>query len=60
MRSPGRRKAAPVADDMPKPTENFESWLLYHLAQAVEAGEVSADLLVELQVEVQAAKEVRQ
>jgi hypothetical protein len=28
--------------------EDFESWLLRRVAQAVEAGEVSADLLADL------------
>jgi hypothetical protein len=37
-----------VADDPVAPLERFESWLLQRVAQAVEAGEVSADLLTEL------------
>jgi hypothetical protein len=37
--------------------ESFESWLLRRVAQAVEAGEVSVDLLTELQAEFAAARE---
>jgi len=33
---------------MPDPTEPFETWLLRRVAEAVEAGEVSADLLAEI------------
>ncbi len=40
-----------------EPIEAFESWLLRRVAQAVEAGEVPADLLGELSAEVQAARE---
>ncbi len=36
--------------------ENFEAWLRRRVAQAVEAGEVSADLLAELQAEFEAAR----
>jgi hypothetical protein len=46
-----------VAGDTPEPVEGFETWLLRRVAQAVEAGEVSADLLAELQDESQAARE---
>ena len=46
-----------MADDKVEPLEDFESWLLHRVAQAVEAGEVSADLLTELQGECEAAKE---
>ncbi len=37
--------------------EDFESWLLRRVAQAVEAGGVSADLLTELRREFDAASE---
>jgi len=37
--------------------EPFESWLLRRVAQAVEAGEVSADLLTELRAEFEASRE---
>jgi hypothetical protein len=33
----------------PEPTDAFETWLLHRVAQAVEAGEVSATLLTDLQ-----------
>ncbi len=36
--------------------DNFETWLLRRVAQAAEAGDVSADLLAELQVEIEAAQ----
>ena len=42
---------------MPDPLETFEPWLLHRVAQAVEAGEVSADLLTELRAEIDAARE---
>ncbi len=42
---------------MPEPTEKFESWLLCRVAQAVEAGEVSAKLLTDLQADIEAARE---
>jgi hypothetical protein len=45
-----------VAGDTPEPLEDFEVWLLRRVAQAVEAGEVPASLLAELQAEIQAAK----
>lgn len=35
--------------------ETFESWLLHRIAQAVEADEVSVDLLTELQAEFEVA-----
>jgi len=35
----------------------FESWLLRHVAQAVEAGEVPATLLGELEAEIRTARE---
>ncbi len=44
-----------MAADTPEPLEGFETWLLRRVAQAVEAGEVSADLLTELQSEIEAA-----
>ncbi len=49
-----------MAGDMCEPMEGFESWLLHRVAQAVEAGEVSVDLLTELQAEIEAAKELPQ
>ncbi len=39
------------------PMESFQTWLLRRDAQAVEAGEMPADLLAELQAEIEAAKE---
>ncbi len=46
-----------MAGDMAEPLEDFETWLLHRVAQAVEAAEVSADLLTELQAEFEAARE---
>lgn len=43
--------------DTPGPIEDFESWLLHRVAQAVEAGEVPADPLIDLQAEFDAARE---
>ncbi len=37
--------------------EPFETWLLHRVAEAVEAGEVSADLLAELHAEIAEARE---
>ncbi len=37
--------------------DTFETWLLSRVAQAVEAGEVSADLLAELQAEFETSRE---
>ncbi len=37
--------------------DNFETWLLNRVAQAVEAGEVSADLLAELRAEFEVSRE---
>jgi hypothetical protein len=37
--------------------ESFESWLRRRVAQIVEAGEVSVDLLTELQAEFEASRE---
>lgn len=42
---------------MPDPAEPFETWLLQRVARAVEAREVSADLLVDLRTEVAATHE---
>jgi hypothetical protein len=39
------------------PIDTFESWLLRRVSRAVEAGEVSGDLLSELQDEIAAAHE---
>ena len=38
---------APMGEDPTAPMEAFETWLLHRVAQAVEAGEVSADLLTD-------------
>ncbi len=43
--------------DKSEPLEHFESWLLRRVAQAVEAGEVSSDLLTDLRDEFEAARE---
>ncbi len=40
-----------------EPTDAFEVWLLHRVAQAVEAGEILADLLAILQGEFDAARE---
>ncbi len=40
--------------------ETFESWLLRRVAQAVEVGEVSAELLAELQAEMEEARAMPQ
>jgi len=45
-----------VESDISDPMETFEPWLLRRVAQAVEAGEVPASLLTELQTEIQAAR----
>ena len=37
---------------LPDPTNVFETWLLHRVAQVVEAGEVSAALLTDLQAEI--------
>ncbi len=42
----------------PEPMKSFESCLLHRVAQAVEAGEVSADLLTELQAEIETARAI--
>ena len=49
-----------MAGDLPDPPEGFETWLLRRVAQAVEASEVPAHLLTELQSEVEAAKDLSQ
>ncbi len=36
--------------------ESFQAWLLRRVAQAVEAGEVPADLLTDLQAQIEAAR----
>ena len=38
---------APMGEDPTAPMEVFETWLLHRVAQAVEAGEVSGDLLTD-------------
>ena len=43
---------------MPDPMVVFETWLLHRLAHAVEAEEVSADLLTALHQEMEAAREL--
>jgi len=49
-----------VADDSVEPLGDFEVWLLRRVAQAVEAAEVSADLLLELQAVIEATRGVPQ
>ncbi len=46
-----------MSSDRPERTEAFEVWLLRRVAQAVEADEVPATLLTELQAEIEAARE---
>jgi hypothetical protein len=46
-----------MVDDIPKAMDAFESWLVRRVGQAVEAGEVPADLLTELRAELDAALE---
>lgn len=46
-----------VEHEPSSPMEAAEPWLLRRVAQAAEAGEVSADLLIELQDEIKAASE---
>ena len=43
-----------------EPKDDFETWLLRRAAQAVEAGEVSADLMAELRIEMERARELPQ
>ncbi len=50
-----------MTDDLsPPPIGNFQTWLLHRVAQAVEAGEVPADLLTELQAEIETARTIPQ
>ncbi len=42
--------------DPADPMERFQTWLLHRVAQAVEAGEVPADLLAELHAKIEAGK----
>ncbi|MFI5342340.1 MAG: hypothetical protein ACHQ7N_21215 [Candidatus Methylomirabilales bacterium] len=49
-----------MAGDKVGPLGDFESCLLHRVGQAVEAGEVPADPLTELQAEIEAAKETPQ
>lgn len=51
-----RSRVASMESDIPDPKEAFETWLLRRMAQAVEAGDVSEDLLTELQPEFDAAR----
>ncbi len=46
-----------MTDAWPAPTESFEGWLLRRVAHTVEAGQVSAALLLELQGEMATARE---
>jgi hypothetical protein len=48
---------APMGEDPTAPTEAFETWLLCRVAQTVEAGEVPADLLTELQAAFEDARD---
>ncbi len=48
-----------MACTVPEPVESFETWLRRLVAQAVEAGEVSVDLLTELQAAFKAALALR-
>ncbi len=50
----------PGGSDEQHPMKAVEAWLLHHVAHAVEAGEVSADLLAELRAEMESAKELPQ
>ena len=50
----------PLADNMPEPIEAFEVWLIRRVARAVEAGDVSADLLTDLEAEFATARETPQ
>jgi hypothetical protein len=43
--------------DIADPAEPFETWLLHRVAEAVEAGEVSADLLAKIHAEIADARE---
>jgi hypothetical protein len=46
-----------VVADKAEPLEHMEPWLLHRVAQVVEAGEVSADLLADLLSEFEGAQE---
>ena len=46
-----------MTHNMPDPAESFETWLLRRIADAVEAREVSADLLAEIHAEIAEARE---
>lgn len=46
-----------MPSEYPDEMEAFERWLLRRVAQAVEAGDVPASLLTELQAEIEAALE---
>jgi hypothetical protein len=48
-----------MAGDISEPLDGFETWLLRRVAQAVEAGEVSAELLTKLQAACEAARRSR-
>ena len=45
---------------IPEPVESVAAWLLHRVARAVEAGEVTANLLTELQGEFEATKDLSQ
>jgi len=45
---------------VPEAMEAFESWFFRYVAQAVEADEVSDDLLIELRMEMERARELPQ
>lgn len=49
-----------MPDDPPEPMETFEAWLLRYVSRDIEAGEVSADLPTELQVEFEATRKAPQ
>ncbi len=49
-----------MAGDAAEPPEDFETWLRRRVAKAVEAGEVPASLLTELQAEIETARAVPQ
>jgi hypothetical protein len=45
---------------MPDLAESLATWLLQRVARAVEAGEVSGDLLTKLQAEMERARDLSQ
>ena len=49
-----------MGGDAMEPLEPFEPWFLRRVAQAVEAGDVSAGLLTDLQAQIEAAKDLPQ